>query len=1080
MINKRLFGSPIPEKVAKKLKDRQRVAGEAAPGESISGVFNDSTGVKPGGKPNVLADLSSRTPFVRMWTAVKFIDKEVVQDTLKEFDPNDEDEGISQLNTETARSKAIKYSNSHEGTKVIEIDGKFYIKPDIEPRDQVEHATKIYTIGNHVLSYINNTNPNTSLSVNEPGTTSESGVTDDTIADIFPGEQESNNFLKPPTGITSVTSNTDGGLGIIKKTSINFEVHNFSDFDKIYNRYFLKPGATIFVDFGWSTSTLYKPEDLINSSQNGVPIKQFLYGEPDKDDKVLGKITENQGDLEILQGIVTNYDAKIMENGSVQCMVEITSANSSLMSFETDTSMTRNIQNILTHGILYLGVQPTLSDNGATGASGGDDISDVDQFTLTPDADTSTDDLQTFNNNLKALAQRQLGQTQLTPGSTDTSHASNNTIRTGVFINSLDVDDVYISWGLFEDLIINSQFGFGKNVDEINEGEDLQVRLDSSNSVTTYSEIFLERQTTLSVIPEEPPTFILPVWWGFDIDDELAQNGGSYSYQVGKTPQYPEEAKDNELEYDRELGRIPIREVFINTDKIISSLKSSKNVREMLKDLLKTISDDSNGTWDWQIISGETDSELMIIDKNRVETQELINQSGDIQNNDDESESKNQFFEDLFIFDVMSKNSIVKGYDVNFNLPQGNIGNMYAIQAMSHENKMFPITDMIDEALALSSIDKDVKSILYLPDNSAYRASQMSARKDKDASIADIYENAQNLLGSTYTINTQKSRIDLMEGSLLQNQPNLESDSSTEESPEEKQERLDNEKIDLNIQKAQLLGYKVATNFSEYYRTRLVKEITMAKRPNLLPITLTLTTYGISSIQPGDCFRVDYLPNIYKNSCYFQVIRTTQAIGSEGWYTTLETQFRIRPEEKKKMYEFTEFSKTILSPRTLQNLNISGLKIDDNSVKKAFLANSWDTADSDLLGKYLMPYITNLRVKRDMSLEYITLILSFKTTSELSDALKEHEIYSVEYKLRQDVVSSPSGGSFTERIGNVSFYHPPKIKLEPLTEYFLVIQDRIGYITDKDGIKPENLKSWDTQINYDSEVAWSEITQGSY
>ena len=138
MINKRLFGSPIPGKVAEKLKDRQRVAGKAAPGESISGVFKDGN--------NVLADLSSRTPFVRMWTAVKLIDREVIQETLKEFDPNAQDEGNSQLNTATARGKATRYSESHQGTKGVEIDGKFYVKSDVEPRDQVEHATKIYTI----------------------------------------------------------------------------------------------------------------------------------------------------------------------------------------------------------------------------------------------------------------------------------------------------------------------------------------------------------------------------------------------------------------------------------------------------------------------------------------------------------------------------------------------------------------------------------------------------------------------------------------------------------------------------------------------------------------------------------------------------------------------------------------------------------------------------------------------------------------------------------------------------------------------------------------------------------------------
>ena len=36
-INQRLFGSPIPLEVKKKLEARQRVAGDVAPGESLDG-----------------------------------------------------------------------------------------------------------------------------------------------------------------------------------------------------------------------------------------------------------------------------------------------------------------------------------------------------------------------------------------------------------------------------------------------------------------------------------------------------------------------------------------------------------------------------------------------------------------------------------------------------------------------------------------------------------------------------------------------------------------------------------------------------------------------------------------------------------------------------------------------------------------------------------------------------------------------------------------------------------------------------------------------------------------------------------
>ena len=50
----------------------------------------------------------------------------------------------------------------------------------------------------------------------------------------------------------------------------------------------------------------------------------------------------------------------------------------------------------------------------------------------------------------------------------------------------MNADNVYISIGLFEDLIINSKFGFGKDADNINNGQNLQVKMDSSYSSKGY------------------------------------------------------------------------------------------------------------------------------------------------------------------------------------------------------------------------------------------------------------------------------------------------------------------------------------------------------------------------------------------------------------------------------------------------------------------------------------------------------------------------------------------------------------------------------------------------------------------
>ena len=80
MINKRIFGADIPILVKKKLEARQLVAeGGKNPLDSIDSNYKDER--KESYKYNELinsdfemeADLSSRTPFVRMWTAVSLV-----------------------------------------------------------------------------------------------------------------------------------------------------------------------------------------------------------------------------------------------------------------------------------------------------------------------------------------------------------------------------------------------------------------------------------------------------------------------------------------------------------------------------------------------------------------------------------------------------------------------------------------------------------------------------------------------------------------------------------------------------------------------------------------------------------------------------------------------------------------------------------------------------------------------------------------------------------------------------------------------------------------------------------------------
>ena len=90
MINKRVFGSPIPIAIQKKLEARQNVAvGDKKPGDLINSDYKD-TRTTGGGESNQgfytygelldnqfdgLYELGSRSPFTRMWTAVNLIKK---------------------------------------------------------------------------------------------------------------------------------------------------------------------------------------------------------------------------------------------------------------------------------------------------------------------------------------------------------------------------------------------------------------------------------------------------------------------------------------------------------------------------------------------------------------------------------------------------------------------------------------------------------------------------------------------------------------------------------------------------------------------------------------------------------------------------------------------------------------------------------------------------------------------------------------------------------------------------------------------------------------------------------------------
>ena len=185
MINKRIFGADIPILVKKKLEARQNVAeGRKNPGDLIDSEYKDERESRYSYDElitsdfDMQADLSSRTPFVRMWTAVSL---------------------VRPIDTDTDELSAEDYENltkeEKQGYKVL--------------------SKKIYVVGTNNLSTVD--------SIKEPNQSANSTEEELNYA-LFPEEHgvkgDHNKFMKPQAGITGLSSETGGVLGSIKSTKI--------------------------------------------------------------------------------------------------------------------------------------------------------------------------------------------------------------------------------------------------------------------------------------------------------------------------------------------------------------------------------------------------------------------------------------------------------------------------------------------------------------------------------------------------------------------------------------------------------------------------------------------------------------------------------------------------------------------------------------------------------------------------------------------------------------------------------------------------------------------------------------------
>jgi len=91
--------------------------------------------------------------------------------------------------------------------------------------------------------------------------------------------------------------------------------------------------------------------------------------------------------------------------------------------------------------------------------------------------------------------------------------------------------------------------------------------------------------------------------------------------------------------------------------------------------------------------------------------------------------------------------------------------------------------------------------------------------------------------------------------------------------------------------------YDKKGNFSSYFKGVMLHLINFSDMKGsgsnietaqaILPIEVSLTLDGIGGLSVGNLFKLDYLPKVYRESCYFMITKVEHSIGTSGWETTI-------------------------------------------------------------------------------------------------------------------------------------------------------------------------------------------------
>jgi len=811
-----------------------------------------------------------------------------------------------------------------------------------------------------------------------------------------------NSKYRGRSGITGIESSFKEFF--LKQSTITWMCPDPNEFDEIINKYFLKHGRYVLIEFGWSTRRKLILDSITTENLN-------KYSKNLKQRNIDGG-----GNYNAMVGVITNYNFDQQQDGSYQGTFEVSSMGRNIFGqrIQTDgkienlvqyaTTETLKLQEKFDRDETFSAEEEVTRDNLRSLRKSFVDfhsvinaLSDVVD-TYVEERPEDADLVQGADKDFYAegkgddplnMMKYRDGAMKLTPYYEDLVIPNNTDTGQG-FLTRMghiftkprekkiaDKSSYFVTWGWFEDYILNSFFAFNTksekdsfktrflSADDYYETDEQSktTKLKSRESTKCLTNKNLYSLGLDSIMLPGKTKLFIPDFSNPERDSDYTESLGNTQLTFWELASSFGQKVSNYIT-DAAMGLIPktlgletqlllifrymdlyfrpferqkngeavgnIRDMVFNVEYLKVSFENAKTIEEAMYSFWNKVSADYGSYWRFSIIEDENvDGRIKVVD---------LNQRGEFKD-DDIQEGKISTPQDptqIFKFPVFSHDSIVS--DINL--------------STAYDSEMATLAVVgsnADVSVGAGDVGKGYTEIAVraLSLLSSYGASKgMNEDKKMDAILKELtypyYKNSQKggssrgASGMT-TINLLKNEIEQFDDGgiefniipeIIKNNETLDKDIEDSSKYDTSESALRQGYYWFTDSPTQIYSAKRGVMLDEFRRTMLYY---INKDPNennesnytnvkpIVPLTLSLTIQGIGGIKIGDLFYVDYLPEIYREYCHWLVVNVEHSVSSEGWTTKLDSRMvvdvpKLYRDIKGEGFETREFTPFVVKP----------------------------------------------------------------------------------------------------------------------------------------------------------------------